>query len=590
MVLIINGPCGVGKSTISNHLENALESCVHISGDAVHCFIVNSEIIPEHVAVTDKNIESLVKNYKEAGFKNIIIDNVYENAAHLTRIKLGLGQYDSNIISVLLYCELQENIRRDANRVLDDICGAERVTYLHNQLYDQGNSLGEIVDVTNISCQEAVNKIKEIISAEPSKLQMSLLEYEYSKMFISGGIKGMHKINTAADYPYYFTKGEGSFIYDLDNNKYIDFVLGKGPYILGYRNPMVEAEVIQQVKQGNVFPVAHPLHSCVAEKMIHAIPSAESVVFYKTGSCAVSAAVRIARAYTNKKLVLSSGYHGWHDWCSTDPGAVNNESLYIDFEYNLNLFDEIIAKSQNQIAAVIITPEEFYFQTDVYAYIESVCKKNNIIFILDEIKSGFRVSYGGFQKKYNLHPDMSTFGKAISNGYALSVLVGKKELLEVSEIIHTAGTYDLEVIPFAAANATLDYLREENVHQKIEAMGNWFVGELSGILKKHAIPLYPFYSCGSFRLWCEEIDVETLFYRRMMEEGVLFYCFDNSYISVAHSSQILSNVLEKTEYVCKAMSVSCGRKFHEFSFEHIKDMSNKKGFLKNYPGVDGRGE
>ena len=147
MILIVNGPCGVGKSTITKELENMFEDCVHIKADDVHCFIVNSEIIPEHIRITDINIELLVKNFISNGFQNIIIDNVYETQEHLVQVKKGLDQYDSAIYTILLYCELNENIRRDQARAPEDICGEKRVRELHEIMYKE-KGLGVIFDTT----------------------------------------------------------------------------------------------------------------------------------------------------------------------------------------------------------------------------------------------------------------------------------------------------------------------------------------------------------------------------------------------------------------------------------------------------------
>lgn len=162
MILIVNGACGVGKSTVTKKLEEKFEACAHIKADDVHCFIVNSKIIPEHIQMTDINIESLVKNFKSNGFKNIIIDNVYETTEHINCVVSNLKQYDKDVFSVLLYCELQENIRRDSLRPFDDVCGEQRVRELHEILYNE-EGLGIIFDNTNIPEEIMATNIFEFV-------------------------------------------------------------------------------------------------------------------------------------------------------------------------------------------------------------------------------------------------------------------------------------------------------------------------------------------------------------------------------------------------------------------------------------------
>lgn len=159
MILIINGPCGVGKTSISKELSNRLYSCININVDSIHNFIVNSDIIPEHIEVTDQNVTDLVKNYKNAQFENIIIDNVYETPEHLNRIIDSMKKYDNKIIPIRLLCSLDENIKRDASRRNEDVCGKERVCYLYSQLNRYDTQLGCVFDITQKSINVIVNDI-----------------------------------------------------------------------------------------------------------------------------------------------------------------------------------------------------------------------------------------------------------------------------------------------------------------------------------------------------------------------------------------------------------------------------------------------
>lgn len=426
---------------------------------------------------------------------------------------------------------------------------------------------------------------------ERVSIDRCLKEYDKAKGLIPDGVKGMHKIYSVEHYPAYFTKGKGCFVYDLDSNEYIDFVMGKGPYILGYAQEEVDGKVVEQIKLGCLFPIANTLHNQVAKQIIDKIPSVEQVLFYKTGSCATTAAIRIARIYTGRKMILSSGYHGWHDWCNSGDDIVDGVSeAFYDFEYDLNVLDRLMLEKKDQIAAVIVTPEEYYFSKEFYQYIQKKCHENQILFILDEVKSGFRVSEGGFQKKNELNIDLTCFSKAISNGYSMSVVGGKKEIMECSKKIHTAGTYDTEVTSFAAANEVLKLIEEKDVANVIEERGQYFSKKLNELFEKYDIALYSVFATGSFRFWTDYNEVEDLFYREMAKSGVLFYANDNSYISFAHTKEVLNETLSRVEHVLLNWQGPKGRNHEQFKLEYVdKDFKNKKGFLKNYSGVNGRG-
>ena len=272
--------------------------------------------------------------------------------------------------------------------------------------------------------------------------ERSIEEFNKAKAFIPEGIKGMHKINTIGEFPGYFTHGQGAHIWDVDNNRYIDYVMGKGPYILGYCNTRVDEAVIEQIHAGNIFPMGSTLHTRLAEKLVELIPGAERVLFFKTGTCATSAAVRLARAYTSKNIIFSSGYHGWQDWSNDGLGIPEkNSEFFFDFGYSLDKLEDLLKKHVKDGAAVIITPETLYFSENYYKELEGICRRYGLVFILDEVKSGFRVDLGGFQKKYNINPDLSTFSKAMSNGYSLSAVTGKEEIMNGSSKLHTAGPY-----------------------------------------------------------------------------------------------------------------------------------------------------
>ena len=164
MILIFNGPCGVGKSTISKNLAKRFENCVYINADDIRNSIIGGEINPTNVKVTDLNICCMVENFKRFGFDNIIIENVYEEDKHINEVISNLSKFDSNIMCFLLYCNLEENIKRDKLRPTEEICGEKRVTELYNIFQSLDKKLWNKVDISSLLIKESVEKIYNIIN------------------------------------------------------------------------------------------------------------------------------------------------------------------------------------------------------------------------------------------------------------------------------------------------------------------------------------------------------------------------------------------------------------------------------------------
>lgn len=419
-------------------------------------------------------------------------------------------------------------------------------------------------------------------------LNNSEMEFERAQSSILEGIKGMHKIADVKQFPCYFSKGSGCRLWDIDGNEYIDYVMGKGPYILGIGNKEVDNAVIEQITKGNVFPMGHMLHTELAEKIIKVVPSAEKVSFYKTGSCATSAAIRLARTYTGKDIVLSSGYHGWHDWCNGGEGVPKEmDRFFFDFEYDLDRLRDFLENNKNSCCAVIISPECSYFTYEYYHELEEICRRYKVLFILDEVKTGFRVMLGGFQERYGLSPDLSIFSKAIANGYSLSAVCGREEVMNCSAQIHTAGTFDTEVIPFVAANVVVDHLINSDALTQIHRKTDLFVKEVNKVFEKAKVDIHAIGEFGSFRFWFRDPDFETEFYIKAAKYGILFYPYDNSFICEAHSDE---DILETSLRIEKLLLSEFAEKqtgHMAFELDDIKQIKHRKNFLHNYPGAKG---
>ena len=229
--------------------------------------------------------------------------------------------------------------------------------------------------------------------------------------------------------------GKGAVVKDIDGNEYIDYVMGLLPIVLGYCDPDVDNQIIKQINNGITFSLATKLEYELSKKLIRLIPSAEMVRFGKNGSDATSAAIRLARAYTQRDKIAVAGYHGWHDWyigSTTRDLGVPESVKKLTYKFSLN--NLILLKEKlytNEFAAVILEPALYIKDIEnILLELRSITKKTRTLLIFDEIISGFRIHIGGAQSKYNVIPDLSTFGKSMANGMPISAIVGRKNIMK----------------------------------------------------------------------------------------------------------------------------------------------------------------
>jgi glutamate-1-semialdehyde 2,1-aminomutase len=233
--------------------------------------------------------------------------------------------------------------------------------------------------------------------------------------------------------PLFAEKAKGAYVWDIDNNRYLDLVNSLAAITLGYRNRTVDRSVKKQLKKGSIFSLPGKLEAEVAEQIINLVPSAEQVRFGKNGTDATTAAIRIARAYTGRDDVAVCGYHGWQDWyigsTSRNKGVPESVSNHTHtFKYNdFESLKEVNAACPNGLAAVILEPMNSDWPAP--GWLESIrnfCDQNGAILIFDETITGFRFKAGGAQEEFNVLPDLTTLGKGIANGFPLSAITGKR--------------------------------------------------------------------------------------------------------------------------------------------------------------------
>jgi glutamate-1-semialdehyde 2,1-aminomutase/spore coat polysaccharide biosynthesis protein SpsF len=278
--------------------------------------------------------------------------------------------------------------------------------------------------------------------------------------------------------PVFLARGKGSHVWDVDGNEFIDYVTALGPVILGYDWPSVTEAVIKQVRNGAAFSLPHPLEVELAELLVEIIPCAEMVRYGKNGSDATSAAVRVARAFTGRDKIACCGYHGWHDWfVGTTTRALGvpqaTRPLTLTFQYNdLRSLERLFDEHHREIAAVIMEPVGVVEpENDFLAAVKELAHRHGAVLIFDEIVTGFRLGIGGAQMHYGVTPDLACFGKAMANGFPLSAVVGRREIMELFDEVFVSFTFGGEAIALAAAVATINELRSEDVYRHLWNQG-----------------------------------------------------------------------------------------------------------------------
>jgi glutamate-1-semialdehyde aminotransferase len=295
--------------------------------------------------------------------------------------------------------------------------------------------------------------------------------------------------------PPFIKRGDGCRMWDLDDKEYIDYRCALGPIILGYRYPEVEEAVRKQMENGILFSMASPLELETAEKISKMVPWIDQIRFMKTGADACTCATRLARSYTQRDHILTSGYHGYHDWFAFQwpnngvPDALKqfiHEVSYGDVEAVERVFDEY----GDQLAAAIVEPYDWE-EVPGEAFLKTLrqkCDETGTVLIFDEILTGFRLAPGGAQEYYGITPDLVGFAKAMANGYPISAYAGKRHLMEQLNKTIITTTYAGETYSLAAANAVMDVMQSEPVHDHIQRMGQRLKDGMDEIIRETGIP------------------------------------------------------------------------------------------------------
>ncbi len=356
--------------------------------------------------------------------------------------------------------------------------------------------------------------------------------------------------------PVFLQRGQGSHVWDVDGNEYIDYPMALGAVILGHGYPAVTEAVARQLAEGTLFSLPHPLEVELAELLTEVVPCAEMVRFGKNGSDATAGAVRAARALTGRDVIACCGYHGWQDWYVGTttrnqgvPKAVRD--LTVTFEYNnLASLERIFAEHAGQVAAVILEPIGVVDPAPGFLQgIRDLTRREGAVLIFDEIVTGFRVSLGGAQERFGIIPDLACFGKAMANGFPIAAVVGRRDIMEIFDRIFFSLTYGGETVGLAAALATVKEMRERPVVAHLWAQGERLRDGYNRLAKRLGLEAYtecvglPPRTVITFEdpKGGDPLVIKSLFLQECLKRGILLAGGQN--VSFSHTDEDIERTL-----------------------------------------------
>jgi glutamate-1-semialdehyde aminotransferase len=387
--------------------------------------------------------------------------------------------------------------------------------------------------------------------------------YEQACTLVPGGVLGARKPGDfiAGEYPIFLESGQGCRLIDVDGNEFIDFLCGYGPIILGYREAEVDEAVWAQVRdKGFCFTLTQKYQNLLAAKIKELVPSSRMSIFLKTGSDATTAAIRIARAHTGRLKVMRCGYHGWHDWCVEMKGGIPGKFYEDVFEFQYNHLDQVEALLKthgSDTAAIIMTPfghpNHHPMAEPAAGFLEgvrSLADQYGIVLIYDEIRTGFRLSLGGAQKRYGVTPDLTVLGKALANGYPISVVTGRKEVMMAAEVkLFISSTFFPNSEAFVAALKTIEILERDQVLEGIWEKGQWSMAQIQVLINRHDVGARLTGVAPMFYITFDKDDTgaykqkRKTFYTQLIRKGIFFTPYHHAYISHRHTRADLETAL-----------------------------------------------
>ena len=406
-----------------------------------------------------------------------------------------------------------------------------------------------------------------------------------ASQLLPGGVNSpVRAFKSVGGEPFFAERAEGAYLYDVDGNRYVDYVGSWGPMIAGHAHPQVLDAVARTMRNGLSFGVPNALEVTMAEAITSIVPSCEMVRMVNSGTEATLSAIRLARGATGRnRIVKFEGcYHGHGDSFLVKagsgaltlglpnspgvPGALADLTMtipYNDFDAATRLFDDIGGEIAGLIIEPIVGNANCILPRDGYLqHLRELCTRHGALLIFDEVMTGFRVALGGAQERYGNTPDLSTFGKIIGGGMPVGAFGGRRELMSQiapSGPIYQAGTLSGNPVAMAAGLATLALIREPGFHQALEASTHTLCDGLEGAAREAGVAFHTTRAPGMFGLYFREGPIESFadamgsdaarfgrFFHAMLERGVYLApsAFEAGFMSSAHGEAEIAHTLE----------------------------------------------
>lgn len=375
--------------------------------------------------------------------------------------------------------------------------------------------------------------------------------------------------------PGVIVRGDGCRVWDANGREFIDFRSGLGPVTLGYRFPAVDAAIRSQLESGISFGHPHPLEAEVAELLCEAIPGVRypsgAARFLKTGGEAIAACVRLARCHTGRDHVVQIGYNGWLNSLASGGMALPGQALpaapsgvpaalsalHHQCPWNrLDLVEQVLSAYPNQVAAIVVAADYRHMAAGAtfYPALRKLVDAHGSVLIYDEIVTGFRIARGGVQEYFGVLPDLSVFSKGIANGVPLSAYVGRREILQALDRVPVSSTFAGETLSLAAAKATLQTYRDQDVIAHLWRQGETLWNGVNHLFDRYRLPckVEGFWPCPQFVFSPDAPDFRERFFRAAYRHGVSLY--DVSYVNFSHRDADIAQALHRLETACSELT------------------------------------
>ena len=370
--------------------------------------------------------------------------------------------------------------------------------------------------------------------------------------------------------PLFAASGSGAHLTDVDGNVFVDFVNGLAAVTLGYADKDVDAAVQAQMRQGAILSLPHPVEAEVAAMIIERVPCAEKVRFGKNGSDTTAGAIRAARAFTGRDRVAVCGYHGWQDWyigsTARDRGVPRATSeLTHTFTYNdLPGLEKTLAEHPGEFAAIILEPMNVEWPREGFLEgLKELAGRHGAVLIFDETITGFRYARGGAQEFFGVTPDLATFGKGLANGYPLSAVAGRADIMQIFEEVFFSFTMGGETLSLAAAKAAMEKADREDAFGHFRVLGERLLQGMNSLIEAHGCgaflhtaghPAWPFLLIGDGPDGISSWELMTLWLQETIARGYL--CLGNHNLSLSHTMADIEGILAVYDEVFAIMKAA----------------------------------